>query len=92
VNHKLTTSFHLVSRFYEVQSEITRSVRWARHAARTGEIRNAYKNFIGNHEGKKPRGRPKSRWEDTIRMDIRKTVRRYGLDICLSINICGGIL
>jgi hypothetical protein len=32
--------------------------------------RNAYKNFIGIPEGKRPRGRPRSRWEDNIIMDL----------------------
>jgi hypothetical protein len=32
-----------------------------------GEIRNAYKILIGT-EGKRPLGRPRSRWEDHFRM------------------------
>jgi hypothetical protein len=30
------------------------SIRWARHVARIGEIKNVYKILIGKHEGKKP--------------------------------------
>jgi hypothetical protein len=26
---------------------------------------------VGKHEGKRPLGRPRRRWEDEIRMDIR---------------------
>jgi hypothetical protein len=33
------------------------------------EVRNAYKIVIGNHEGKRPLGRPRHRWDDNIRME-----------------------
>jgi len=42
--------------------------------ARMVEMRNAYKILIGELEGKGPRGRPRSRWEDNIRIDISETV------------------
>jgi hypothetical protein len=32
-----------------------------------------YKVLVGKPEGKRPLGRPKRRWEDGIRMDLRKT-------------------
>jgi hypothetical protein len=32
-------------------------------------MRNAYKVFIGKHEGKTPLGRPKHRWEDNVKLD-----------------------
>jgi hypothetical protein len=45
------------------------------------EMRKEHKMFIRKPEGKKPRGRPKRRWEDNIRMDLReKRVGRCGLD------------
>jgi hypothetical protein len=28
--------------------------------------------LVGNPEGKKPRGRPRRRWEDNIKMDLRE--------------------
>jgi hypothetical protein len=31
-----------------------------------------YKVLMGNPEGKTPRGRPRHRWEDGIRMDLRE--------------------
>jgi hypothetical protein len=37
-----------------------------------GEERNVYKVLLGNPEGKSPLGRPRRRWEDGIRMDLRK--------------------
>jgi hypothetical protein len=37
-----------------------------------GEKRNAYKILVGKEEGKRPLGRPRCRWEDSIKMDLRK--------------------
>jgi hypothetical protein len=41
-------------------------MRWARHVARIGEKRNAYRLLSGKPEGKRPLGRPRSRWVDKI--------------------------
>jgi hypothetical protein len=38
-----------------------------------GKDRKVYKVLVGKPEGKRPLGRPKRRWEDGIRMDLRKT-------------------
>jgi hypothetical protein len=35
-----------------------------------GEKRNAYILLVGKPEGKRPLGRPRRRWVDTIRMDL----------------------
>jgi hypothetical protein len=51
----------------------SRSEWWAGRATRMGQMRNVYKVLIGNFEGKRPFGRPRRRWEDNIRMDIRGT-------------------
>jgi hypothetical protein len=40
----------------------SRRTRWAGHAARTGERRNAYRILVGKPEGKRPLGRPRRRW------------------------------
>jgi len=37
-----------------------------------GEMRNAYKILVEKPEGKRPLRRPGCRWEDCIRMDLRK--------------------
>jgi hypothetical protein len=37
-----------------------------------GEERNVYRVLMGKPEGKRPLGRPRSRWEDGIRMDLRE--------------------
>jgi hypothetical protein len=34
--------------------------------------RNVYKILMGKPEGKRPLGRPRRRWEDGIRMDLRE--------------------
>jgi hypothetical protein len=36
------------------------------------EKRNAYKVLVGKPEGKRPVGRPRRRWEDNIKMDLRE--------------------
>jgi hypothetical protein len=41
--------------------------------ARMGEERKVYKVLVGKPEGKRPLGRPRRRWEDGIRMDLRET-------------------
>jgi hypothetical protein len=48
-------------------------MRLARHVARVGEERNVYKVLTGKSGGKKPLERPRHRWEDGIRMDLRET-------------------
>jgi hypothetical protein len=50
----------------------SRRMRWAGHVARMGEDRKVYKVLVGKSEGKRPLGRPRRRWEDGIRMDLRE--------------------
>jgi hypothetical protein len=35
--------------------------------------RKMYKVLVGKPEGKRPLGRPRLRWEDGIRMDLKET-------------------
>jgi hypothetical protein len=49
-------------------------MRWARHVARIGEGRGVYRVLVGRPEGKRLLGRPRRRWEDNIKMDLRKIV------------------
>jgi hypothetical protein len=37
-----------------------------------GENRNAYRILVGKPEGKKPLGRPRRRWVNKIKMDLRE--------------------
>jgi hypothetical protein len=48
----------------------SRRMRWAGNVARMGP-RNAYRIFVGKPEGKRPLGRPRRRWVDNIKMDLR---------------------
>ncbi|KAJ4440722.1 hypothetical protein ANN_08870 [Periplaneta americana] len=50
----------------------SRRLRWAGHVARMGEFTNAYRVLVGRPEGKRPLGRPRRRWEDNIKMDLRE--------------------
>ena len=38
----------------------------------TGEERGAYRVLVGKPEGKRPLGRPRRRWVDSIRMDLQE--------------------
>jgi hypothetical protein len=42
------------------------------HAAHMAEMRNAYKILVGKPGGKIPLGRPNHRWEDNIRMVLKR--------------------
>jgi hypothetical protein len=50
----------------------SRRMRWAGHVARIGEERKVYKVLVRKPEGRRPLGRPRRRWEDGIRMDLRE--------------------
>jgi hypothetical protein len=44
-----------------------------------GEKRNAYRILVGKPEGKIPLGRPRRRWMDNIKIDLRE-IGRNGMD------------
>ena len=48
----------------------SRSMGWAGHVARIGERRGICRVLVGKPEGKRPLGRPRSRWEDNIKMNF----------------------
>jgi hypothetical protein len=54
------------------QISIDKSMRRTGHVARVGEERKVYKGLVGKPEGKGPLGRPRCRWKDGIRMDLRE--------------------
>ena len=37
-----------------------------------GEGRGVYRVLVGKPQGKRPLGRPRRRWEDNIKMDLRE--------------------
>jgi hypothetical protein len=49
----------------------SRRMRWAGHVARMGEERGVYRVLVGRPEGKRPLRRPRRKWEDNIKMDLR---------------------
>ena len=67
----------------------SRRLRWAGHVARI-EGRSAFKILTGKPTGKRPLGRPRGRWEDNIRMDLKEigAIQGFGL-IRLRIGIIG---
>jgi hypothetical protein len=48
----------------------SRRMRWAGHVARMVEKRNACRLLVGKQEGRRPLGRARRRWVDSIRMDL----------------------
>jgi hypothetical protein len=50
----------------------SRRMRWVGHVARVGEGRGVYRVLVGRPEGKRPLGRPRHRWEDNIKVDLRE--------------------
>jgi hypothetical protein len=50
----------------------SRRVRWAGRMARMREGRGVYRILVGRPGGRRPLGRPRRRWEDNIKMDLRE--------------------
>jgi len=50
----------------------SRRMRCAGHVARMGEGRGMHRVLVGKPEGNRPMGRPRSRWEDNIKMDLQE--------------------
>jgi transcription termination factor 2 len=50
----------------------SRRMRWAGHVARMEEKRNAYRILLGKSEGKRQLRRPRRRWVDNIKTDLRE--------------------
>jgi hypothetical protein len=58
-----------------------------------GERRAAYRALMGKPEVRRPLGRPRRRWEDNIKMDLREAVWGVWIgSIWLRIGIGGGLL
>jgi hypothetical protein len=50
----------------------SRRMRWAGHVAGMGEIRNEYKSLVGKPDGKRPLGKPRSRWKIILKCSLGK--------------------
>jgi hypothetical protein len=58
-----------------------------------GEGRGVYRVFVGRPEGKRPLGRPRRRWEDNIKLDLREIEIDGGTGFSwLRIGSSGGLL
>jgi hypothetical protein len=49
-------------------------MRFAGHVTCIGKVRNVYNILVRQPEGKKSLGRPSLKWEDNIKMDLKKDV------------------
>jgi hypothetical protein len=49
-----------------------RRMRWAGHVAHIAEVRGAYNILVGRPEGKRLLERPRRRWENNIKTDLRE--------------------
>ena len=47
-------------------------MRLAGHVVGVGEGRGVHRVLVGKPEAKRPLGRPRRRWEDNIKMDLRE--------------------
>jgi hypothetical protein len=57
---------------------------WVGQLTCMGDMRSAYKSVVGVPERKRLLGRPRHRWEDNIRMNLRE-VRWKGMDwVCMA--------
>jgi hypothetical protein len=65
-NHNLHSSQNIVRVIK------ARRLRWERHVARMMEGRDGYRVLVGKPEGKRPLGRPRRRWENKIKLDLRE--------------------
>jgi hypothetical protein len=65
--HNLNTSPHVV------RAITSKRMKWAGHVAGMGEGRSIYKVLVGRPEGGKPLGRPRLKWGDNIKTDLRET-------------------
>jgi len=50
----------------------SRRMRWAGNVARMVEGRGVHRVLVGKPDGNRPLGRPRRRWEDNIKMDLRE--------------------
>jgi hypothetical protein len=50
---------------------VSPSTRYEGHVARRGEKRNPYRIFVRKPEGNRPLERPRRRWVDNVKMDLR---------------------
>ena len=50
----------------------SRLLCWAGHVAHMEQSKKAYRVLVRKPEGKRPLGKPRRRWEDNIKVDLRE--------------------
>jgi hypothetical protein len=50
-------------------------MKLAGHVTRTEQTINVYRILVATSEGQKPLGRPRSKWDDNIIMDLKLWIR-----------------
>jgi hypothetical protein len=65
--------FHSLNSSLNMVRVIKSRRRRAGHVACMGERRGVYRVLAERPEGKRPLGRPRHRWEDNIKLDLRDT-------------------
>jgi hypothetical protein len=68
-NEELNDLYSLLNIVRVVKS---RRMRWAGHVVRIGKDRGVHRVLVGKPEKKRPLGRPRRRWEDSIKMDLQE--------------------
>ena len=59
---------------------IISSMKWPGHVARKGGKRNAYRVLVGTPQIKRPLGRPRHKWEDDIKENLKEVFWLRQLD------------
>ena len=58
----------------------SRRIRCAGHVAHVGNIINVYKGMVRRPQRKIKLGRPRHRWDNNIKVDLKEVGREHGLD------------
>jgi hypothetical protein len=59
----------------------SRMMKWVGHVACMGKGRGVYRALVERSKGKRPLGRPRCRWENNIKMDLRETDQWGEMDL-----------
>jgi hypothetical protein len=70
-NYIMRSFSNLYSSPYVNRMIKSRRMKWAGHVLSRIETRNTNRVLVGISEGKRPLGRPRRRWKDNIKIDLR---------------------
>jgi hypothetical protein len=68
----LSEELHNLYSSPDIKQNKSSRIRWVGHVECMGEERKMYRVLVGKLEGKRPLTRPRYRWQDGIRMDLRE--------------------